>query len=363
LNKILSIVLTLILSPAVFASEPLLKIAVGKLIFNDKNLSQPSGQSCSSCHAQDSAFADLNQMVSPGANPALFGNRNAPSISYVKYNPDLYWDKSEQHWVGGFFYDGRAKTLSEQAGKPFTNPLEMGNPSNRALIDKVKKAQYAPLLEKLYGQYWWRDESEAMDAITGALASYERGPDFALFSSKYDLYLQGKVALSAIEKQGLEVFEAEDKGNCAACHPSQPGPKGEPPLFTDFTYDNLGLAVNPKLPFLNMVVAHNPKGKQYVDPGLANNGYIDNAQSQRGKFKVPTLRNIAKTGPYMHNGIFDKLEDAVAFYNSRDDEAQWGSPAIEQNVNHEELGDLKLSEEEIQSLLVFLQTLSDGYVD
>ena len=355
------VVLPLLLMPAVFAGESISKIAVGQLIFNDKSLSEPTGQSCSSCHARGEAFSDPGKIVSPGATPTLFGNRNAPSISYVKYNPPLYWDEDEQHWVGGFFYDGRAKTLAEQASMPFTNPLEMGNPSNSALISKVRKSAYASMIQRLYGDNWWRDENNAMKAITDALASYQRGPDFAQFSAKYDLYLQGKVSLTPIEKRGLILFEAQDKGNCAACHPSQPGPKGEPPLFTDFTFDNLGLAVNPRLPFLNMLVSHNPRGKAYVDMGLANNPYIKESQMQRGKFKVPTLRNIAKTAPYMHNGIFSELEEAVAFYNTRDVDNKWGNSAVKQNVNTQELGDLKLTSDDIKALVSFLETLSDGY--
>ncbi|MFT4929499.1 MAG: cytochrome c peroxidase, partial [Phenylobacterium sp.] len=344
------------------ATAQSLKIALGKLIFDDKDLSQPQGQSCSSCHQASAGYSDPKQVVSPGAIATLFGNRNAPSIAYAKFNPELYWDKEEAHWVGGFFYDGRAKTLQQQADKPFTNPLEMGNPSNAALIAKVKQAPYAQTLSQLYGDTIWDNETTAINAITDAIVAYENGPEFAPFSAKYDQYLNGKVTLTELEKHGLELFEAEDKGNCAACHPSQPGENNAPPLFTDFTYDNLGLSKNLELPFLKMSAKHNPAGKAYVDMGLAANPHINDGQQQQGKFKVPTLRNIAKSAPYMHNGIFTTLEEVVDFYNTRDVKDSWGKPDVNENVNTDELGDLKLSEDEVKALVAFMETLSDNFI-
>ncbi len=338
------------------------KAILGKLLFNDTQLSEPAGQSCNSCHRADAFHSDPNNMVSPGANPALFGNRNAPAISYIKFNPELYWDDEEQHWVGGFFLDGRAFSLRQQAAGPFTNPLEMGNADNASVVAKVKVATYASMLEELYGEDIWNDETKAMDAITDAIATYESGPEFATFTSKYDYYLKGKVKLTALEQKGLEVFEAEDKGNCAACHPNRVGDNMEPPLFTDFTYDNLGLPRPDKLPFFSMAKSFNSAGEEYVDTGLANNPHIDNASVETGKFKVLTLRNIDKTPPYMHNGIFETLEEVVDFYNTRDVKDSWGKPEIMQNLNTEELGDLKLTDGEVEALVAFMKTLTDGFV-
>lgn len=338
------------------------KVALGKLLFNDPALSEPAGQSCSSCHNSEAFYSDPGQIVSPGATATLFGNRNAPSISYVKFNPELYWDRDEQHWVGGFFLDGRARTLQDQAAGPFMNPLEMGNPNATTLLTKVRKAAYAVLLEQVYGESIWEDEQKAMGAITDAIAAYERGPEFAPFSSKYDYYLQGKVQLTALEKKGLEVFEAGELGNCAACHPSQVSEQGEPPLFTDFTYDNLGLPRPEQLPFYSMAPIHNPDGDRYIDIGLAANPLINNNSEEKGKFKVPTLRNIAKTGPYMHNGSFESLQSVVEFYNTRDTDKKWGEPEVADTVNDEELGNLELTDDEIVALVAFMETLSDGYV-
>lgn len=337
------------------------KILLGKLIFHDTRLSEPGGQACASCHRLESGYADQDATVSAGASPGLFGNRNAPGISYVKFNPPLFWNQQEGLWMGGFFLDGRARTLQEQAGGPFLNPLEMANRSESELVEKVRGASYAAMMTAVYGSHIWQDSHSAFNAITDAIVAYENGPDFAPFSSKYDAYLAGEAVLSKQEQLGLEVFEAESKGNCAACHPSQPGAHGEAPLFTDYSYDNLGVPRNPELPFLNMPADYNPAGKEYRDTGLAQNPHIDQPAGEMGKFKVPSLRNVADTAPYMHNGVFSSLEEVVDFYNTRDSSTKWGEAEISEGVNKDELGDLGLSREEEIALVAFLRTLSDGY--
>jgi len=358
--KILQLITALLISVlAVNANAS--KVALGKLIFEDQNLSQPAGQSCASCHQSNQFYADPGKAVSPGANPLLHGNRNAPSIAYIKFTPNLFWNKEEALWMGGFFLDGRATTLHEQAGGPFLNPLEMGNRNPAQVVRKVKGSLYKALFEQVYGSNIWSDTMEAFNAITDAIVAYENGPEFALFNSKYDYYLQGLVKLSPQEKQGLELFEAEDKGNCAACHPSQQGELGQAPLFTDYSYDNLGQPANTGLAFYNMAKAFNPSGKNYIDYGLAQNPNINNGPDEKGKFKVSTLRNIAGTAPYLHNGVFDTLKEVVEFYNERDVSDRWEKAEVSENKNTEELGDLKLSEAEVDAIVAFLKTLSDGY--
>lgn len=344
------------------------QLVLGKLLFEDTNLSSPVGQSCASCHQSQNFFADPGKVVSPGANAKRFGNRNAPSISYVKFNPELFWNSEEELWMGGFFHDGRARTLQEQAGGPFLNPLEMGNKTIEEVVEKVKSAPYATLFENSFGETIWLDADKAFRAITSAIASYEQGPEFASFDSKYDYFLNGKVELTAKEKLGLELFEAEDKGNCAACHPSQKDSHPAGPLFTDFSYDNLGQPANKNLAFYNMDALYNSKGQDYIDLGLANNPHINNAHEEKGKFKVPSLRNIAETGPYLHNGIFSSLKEVVEFYNQRDIEAKksalqqrWAKAEVSDNINREELGDLKLNDTEVEAIVAFMKTLTDGY--
>jgi cytochrome c peroxidase len=356
------------LTPESDTTDSSLRAALGKLIFEDKNLSSPIGQSCASCHQSKNFFADPGQAVSAGADAHLFANRNAPSISYVKFNPDLFWNKEESLWMGGFFHDGRAKTLQEQASGPFLNPLEMGNKTMAEVVAKVKGSDYKIVFEQLYGANIWQNSDAAFNAITAAIVAYEQGPEFATFSSKYDYYLQGKVQLTTQEKRGLELFEAEDKGNCAACHPSQASAENPQPLFTDYSYDNLGQPANKNLAFYKMNDLFNPQGLAYIDNGLANNPHIDNAHEEKGKFKVATLRNIAKTAPYLHNGLFDNLKEVVDFYNQRDldskkspTERRWPPAEVQENVNDEELGDLKLTPEEVDALVAFMETLTDGY--
>lgn len=357
-----------LISYSVNADTSAQQLVLGKLLFEDTNLSSPVGQSCASCHQSQSFFADPGKVVSPGANADRFGNRNAPSISYVKFNPDLFWNSEEELWMGGFFHDGRAKTLQEQAGGPFLNPLEMGNKTIAEVVAKVKSAAYAKLFEQTFGINVWLNPEEAFNAITSAIVIYEQGPEFAQFNSKYDYYLKGDVGLTIQEKLGLELFEAEDKGNCAACHPSQKDSHSAGPLFTDFSYDNLGQPANKNLAFYSMDALYNSKGLDYIDLGLANNPHINNAHEEKGKFKVPSLRNIAETGPYLHNGIFSSLKEVVEFYNQRDVETnnsdsqpRWGKAEVFENINREELGDLKLSESEVEAIVAFMKTLTDGY--
>ena len=190
-----------------------------------------------------------------------------------------------------------------------------------------------------------------------AIEAYEKTAEVSPFSSKYDHFLRGDVELSAQEMHGLTLFEAEEKGNCAACHPSQPGDDGSPPLFTDFTYDNLGTPRNPENPFYIVPKELNPDGLDFVDLGL---GAILDDSSENGKFRVPTLRNVAVTGPYMHNGVFKTMFEVLAFYNTRDI-IDWPNPEVRANVNREELGNLGLTNEELEDLVAFLRTLTDGW--
>jgi cytochrome c peroxidase len=223
----------------------------------------------------------------------------------------------------------------------------------------------------------------AYGIIALAIAAYENSEEVNQFSSKYDAYLKGKAGLTPQEKWGLELFEG--KGKCGDCHPHKPDPTGAPPLFTDFTYDNLGFPRNPRNPWYSMPSAYNPDGPAWVDPGLG--GFLSQApqyamfaSENYGKHRVPTLRNVDKrphpgfVKAYGHNGYFKTLEDVTHFYNKRDvlprcdaiSDAQlgvncWPEPEVPQNVNRNELGDLKLTPEEERAIVEFMKTLSDGY--
>ena len=350
---------TLLVGPLMAAENHQLA-ELGKQLFFDTRLSEPAGQACASCHLPSSGFADPDRElpVSRGVYPDRFGDRNTPSIAYSMFSPTLFFDQQEDHYVGGFFYDGRAATLEEQARQPFLNAVEMANPDVGSVVKKVRAASYASQFDQVFGEDSLQNTDEAMIYITRALAAFERTEVFRPFSSKYDYYLAGKVKLTAKELKGLELFEAEDKANCAACHPSKQGAKGEPPLFTDFTYDNIGLPPNQASPFYSQPQQFNPKVDQYVDIGLAK---TTGRQQDLGKFKVPTLRNIAITPPYLHNGIFASLREVVEFYNTRDIRNDWGRPEVKENINTEELGDLGLLDEGIDAIVAFMEALTDGY--
>ncbi|HLP18939.1 MAG TPA: hypothetical protein VK174_01485, partial [Chitinophagales bacterium] len=165
-----------------------------------------------------------------------------------------------------------------------------------------------------------------------------------------DYYLKGQAQLTEAEEHGLKIFNDTAKGNCAACHPSTPDPYTGLVLFTDYTYDNLGVPVNPRVKDLDK--------KYKPDLGL---GAIVKQASQNGKFKVPTLRNVAVTAPYFHNGVFKTLEEVMDFYNDRDS-GRFGEPEVKENVNTDELGNLKLSKQEMDDVVAFMKTLTDGYL-
>ncbi len=332
------------------------KIKLGKLIFNDKNLSTPVGQSCSSCHSSSTGFSDLNHnTVSEGAVNGLFGNRNAPNIAYGMFAPSLHFDDTDSVYVGGFFLDGRVNTLEEQAQKPFLNPLEMNNPDVQKVIDKIREAGYYPLYKQLYGEA--TENNTAFNNIAEAIASFERTPDMNPFTSKYDYYLKGQATLTEQELSGLQLFNDTRKGNCAACHISEPDEASGQVLFTDFTYDNIGVPKNPANPFYTIPSNFNPSGSNVIDYGLG--GFL-NDPANDGKFKVPTLRNAAISAPYFHNGFFNTLEEVLHFYNKRDVES-FPAAEIASTVNHDELGNLRLTTQEEKDIVAFIKTLTDGF--
>jgi len=367
-------------------------------LFFDQTLSDPEGQSCAVCHGPEVGFTgpdeELNRAgaVYEGAEKGRFGNRKPPASSYAGDSPILYFDKKEKVWVGGMFWDGRATgkrlkdPLAEQAQGPFLNPLEQNLPDTKTLCMKIKDSSYATLFEKVWGKGsldCGKGLSETFDRVAKSIAAYERSKESNPFTSKFDYWLRNKVTLSEEEKRGLDLYEG--KGKCSECHPSKRGPKGAHPLFTDFTYDNIGAPKNPKNPFYAMPAKFNPKGAAFVDEGLG--GYLKEAgykasvyKPEIGKFKVPTLRNVdQRPSPsfvkaFGHNGYFKTLKEVVHFYNTRDVLPKcenltdpkpgvncWPKPEVSANLNTEEMGNLGLTEDEEDVIIVFLKTLTDGY--
>jgi cytochrome c peroxidase len=341
----------------VTAKQRLAKL--GRALFFDESLSSPGGQSCATCHAPSSAFTDPRGGLptSKGADAALAGVRNTPSAMYAAFVPALHYSTEDDTFVGGLFLDGRVDSLEAQAHKPLLNPIEMGNADAAAIAGKLRAAPYAYLFRNIWGSGALDDDNAAFDNAAAAIAAFERGTSFAPFTSKYDAYLAGNVELSPAEARGLVLFNDEKKGNCAACHPSAAGDDGAPPMFTDFTYDNIGIPRNTANPFYALPAAFNADGAAYVDRGL---GVTVGDAKQDGKFRVPTLRNIALTAPYGHNGYFADLRSIVDFYNTRDTRP-WPKPEIAATMNPDELGHLGMSDAEVDDLVAFLYTLSDGW--
>lgn len=338
-----------------------LKEQLGKQLFFDESLSTPPGQSCATCHDPSVAFADpeTSLPVSRGAVHGLYGNRNDMTVSYSMYVPPLHYDSLEEVWTGGLFWDGRVNSLSEQAMAPPLNPLEMANADTVVIAEKIRSLEYANLFEDIYGAGALADPDSAFFHMADALSAYERSTEVNPFSSKFDLWQRGEASLNEQEQRGFMLFVVESKGNCSACHPHTPLEDGTPALFTDFTYDNLGTPPNPENPFYMLPPEHNPDGFEYRDPGLG--GFLVDP-SELGKFRVPTLRNVAITSPYLHNGIYKTLYQVVAFYNTRD-VAPWPDPEVQANLNRDEMGDLGLTNQEVEDIVAFLETLTDGWVE
>ena len=333
---------------------------LGKQLYFDENLSEPIGISCASCHEPGSGFAspDHTIPVSRGSVSDRFGSRNAPTAAYTKYVPEFHFDADKQSYVGGLFLDGSAKNLVEQAKGPLLNPLEMALPDKQAVIEKVKVAEYAPLFKETFGDNALDNTEDAFNNIAKAIAAFGSTSALNRFNSKYDYFLKGEAQLKPKESRGLALFTG--KAKCSNCHTMDNTVATNDenhPLFTDFTYDNIGVPANPSNPFYSIDSAFNPAGADFVDLGL---GKHINKSEENGKFRVPTLRNIAVSSPYMHNGVFASLRDVISFYNSIGTLTE-PTPEVAQNVNRSELKNLNLSTSEMDDLEAFLKTLTDNY--
>lgn len=329
------------------------KETLGELIFNDTSLSEPAGQSCATCHTVSSGFADRDaRIVSEGAVSGLFSQRNSMTVSYSMYVPSLCYDEDEETYVGGLFWDGRSPSLQHQAGEPFLNPVEMGNPDRQAVVRKIRRSPYYSEIVRLYGE---TDDVDSIYAhVTDALAAYQSSHKVNSFSSKYDAWEKNEYEMTPSEKRGLELFK--DKGMCAECHILDEDERAGRVLFTDHTYDNLGIPRNPDNPHYQVPSGYFLLTKDSLDLGL---GPIVGREEENGKFRVPTLRNIALTAPYGHNGYFKTLEEIVHFYNVRDVSDEFLPAEYPATVNRDELGNLGLTPSEEADIVAFMRTLTD----
>ena len=333
------------------------KAQLGKAFFNDTTLSNPKGESCGTCHSESKDFTDPRPgPTSQGAVAGLFSFRHAPSIRYMAFSPDFSDTGGEQGGpLGGQFWDGHATNLNDQVHFPMLNPVEMNNASTDAVVATVKAGPYATALQKLYGANIFSSSTNAFNAIVDAIVTFEKSSEVSPFTSKYDSFLAGTVQLTAAETRGLAVFNGP--GGCSGCHTSSPALDGTPPLFTNFCYANLGLPKNPNNPYYKIPTKYNPQGAGFVDQGAQ---LTDGQSSEAGMFMTQSLRNVAVRTPYFHNGIFTTLQDVINFYNTRD-LGGFAAPEVPDTEDMTELGNLKLTKQNISDLIAFLNTLTDGY--
>lgn len=378
------------------------KALLGKKLFHDKSLSKERTQSCASCHNPEQGFIDsrpndsslggIAPAGSLGDNALSIGDRNSPTAAYAAFSPHFKCGtrarvasqktsgiKDYEGFIGGQFWDGREDNLSGQAGGPPTNPGEMNMPSKAAVVERLKENEaYVTSFESLYTADIFDSVDAAYAAMAESIAAFETfaSEEFYPFDSKYDRSLLLDIELdyfdygtTSLAATGKTRFFSSDL-TCAACHQLRPiGDKGE--VFSSFEYHNIGLSDNKALRIHSQVTD--------LDNGLLNNSKVTQ-ESEKGKFKVPTLRNVAVTAPYMHNGIFNELETVIHFYQHAKEKAlniktgapielvenpetmmPWGDAEINENIEHDLLGgnDINLDEDEVKEIVCFLMSLTD----
>nr|WP_319948005.1 cytochrome c peroxidase [uncultured Shimia sp.] len=344
--------------------------ALGEALFFDVNLSANRTQSCATCHDPEYGFVDpretaAGKAVSLGDDGESLGDRTAPTAAYAAFTPDFHRNKDGKY-VGGMFWDGREADLEGQAGGPPLNPIEMGMPNKTSVADRLQEnADYVRAMQNLFGVDVFAQADQAYDGMTKAIAAFERTDVFAPFDSKYDRYLRGEIALSKQEELGRVLFFSEQFTNCALCHQLRTSAIDPQETFSNYEYHNIGVPVNHK------VRAQNGVGQGFVDTGLILNPLVDHA-AETGRFKVPTLRNVAVTGPYMHNGVFEDLRTVVLFYNKYNSKAKarqinpetgkmWRMPEVAKTLSVAELTEgPALDDQRIDALVAFMKTLTDA---
>jgi cytochrome c peroxidase len=387
---------------------------LGQQIFNDPSLSASGKQSCASCHSAQHAYGPPNDLTVQlgGVDMNEQGYRPVPSLTYLyrqasfSIGPDLNEIETAvnlnalasaaqgvQRAVktagaapaapaivpqGGFFWDGRASTLQQQALGPLTNPVEMANADPHAVAQKLLATKYIDQFKKLFGPRIVNDPGMLVDEAMFAVSRYQfEDVSFHEFSSKYDAWLEGKARLTHAELRGLRLFNDPDKANCAGCHLSQPSKDGLPPLFTDTQYEALGVPRNTALQI--------NKDPKFFDMGVCGpfRSDIKDQTQYCGMFLTPTLRNVATRHVFFHNGVYHDLKHVMDFYNLRNTSPEKIYPldAAGKPEKYDDLPakyhanidvadapfDRKLGEkpamtdDDIKDIIAFMNTLTDGY--
>lgn len=366
---------------------PAAMAAVGRALFFDPALSASGKLACATCHSPTHAFGPAGELPVQrgGANNARPGMRAVPSLTYTQNIPpftehffDSEGDDSiDQGPAGGRTWDGRAQSAHDQARVPLLSSFEMANASPEAVAARVQRAPYAAEFRATFGEHVFDDTALAVKGVLIALETYQQTPsEFYPYSSKYDAYLRGQASLTTQENRGLAAFNDPARGNCARCHPSAVS-AGAFPQFTDFGYAAIGAPRNAAIPA--------NADSRYFDLGLCGPLRTDLADKPEycGLFRTPSLRNTATRRVYFHNGVFHRLQDVVRFYAERDTDPQKWYPRAadgsvskfddlpakyQRNVDQEPPldrhagGRPAMTERDIEDIVAFLNTLTDGYV-
>lgn len=360
--------------------------AVGRKLFLDRTLSGSQRMSCATCHDPRFAFGPATGDAVARGGPDLRrdGFRSVPSLRYTQNIPSFTEhfhenegdDGVDQGPAGGRTWDGRASSAHEQALLPLLSPFEMANASIDGVADRLRKASYADELRATFGDHVLDDTSRGVSAALMALEVFQQNPEeFYPYDSKYDAYLRGQVKLASAEKRGLALFNDPLKGNCASCHPSAIR-NGVFPQFTDYGFIALGAPRNAQ-------IAAN-RDPRFHDLGLCGPVRTDlrGRAEYCGLFRTPTLRNVALRRRFFHNGSMRSLQEVLRFYVDRDAHpGRWYRRQTNGRVrSYDDLpqqyhasvykeapfvrgvdGRAALSGVEIDAVIAFLKTLTDGY--
>ena len=362
---------------------------LGRAMFSDPSLSASGQTACATCHDAKHAFGPPNALDVQigGKDMKQPGLRAVPSLTYLQVVPQFtehYYESDDEGDAsidngptGGLTWDGRADRGRDQARIPLLSPFEMANDDEAAVAAKIRQASYSGEFGKIFGADVLRDDTRTFAAAIEALEVFEQSErDFYPYSSKYDAYLAGRAKLTDQEARGLSLFNDEAKGNCASCHRSAADNNGTPPQFTDFGLIAIGLPRNRNIPA--------NADPNYFDLGVCGPLRTDFAGRAEycGLFRTPSLRNVELRKTFYHNGAEHDLRKAVEFYVERDTAPEKWYPRgadgkvakfddlpekYRNNINTEppfggKPGDKPaLSSAEIDDIVVFLNTLTDGY--
>jgi cytochrome c peroxidase len=343
-------------------------VALGRRLFFDPALSASGRQSCASCHDPRFAYGPPNDLSVQfgGRDLRRQGHRAAPSLRYLQKVPQFAEhfydseitgeDSADNGPTGGLTWDGRVDRGRDQARIPLLSPDEMANASPAEIVKKALAAKYGSELRRL-------SRGGVFATILEALEAFEQDEhEFYPYSSRYDAWLAGAASLTRSELRGLELFRNPEKGNCARCHPADRGANGTPPQFTDYAFAALGVRRNGEI--------RANADPAWFDLGLCGPDRTDflNRPEYCGKFRTPTLRNVALRRAFFHNGVYHTLREAVAFYVQRDSkpiEPRFSDlpPQFWPNIETDRPFGVKtpvLSDDEIDSIVDFLGSLTDA---